>query len=237
MNPLRISQFVTWPLAYAYFHLLYKPEINGREVLGRIKAPFIIIVNHVGFMDSFIFRLVLGLHTPHLPLRFMGVARFSWKRLNFLTDIGVIPFIYGLFGVFVVVPGRGLAKNLEEAKRIIADGGIVVIYPEGKIATDHAIAPFKHGAAVLAAETGAPILPVSFKLGERGFLRKPFTVNVGELIHVPAGSDPDKVTLSFHDAVADLYDRKVATVKKAAGMPLGGMMSPQISAKEQEQHA
>jgi 1-acyl-sn-glycerol-3-phosphate acyltransferase len=208
MNLLRVSQFVTWPLAYAYFYILYKPEINGREVLGKIRAPFIIIVNHVGFMDSFIFRLVLGLRTLHLPLRFMGVARFNWKRLNFLTDIGVIPFIYGLFGVFVVVPGRGLAKNLEEAKRIIVDGGIVVIYPEGKIATDHAIAPFKHGAAVLAAETGAPVLPVSFKLGERGFFRKPFIVNIGEPISVPADSRADEITKMFHDKIVGLYDTK-----------------------------
>ncbi|MDE1974913.1 MAG: hypothetical protein KGI49_00130 [Patescibacteria group bacterium] len=28
MNPLRISQTVTWPLAWAYFNLFYRPEIN-----------------------------------------------------------------------------------------------------------------------------------------------------------------------------------------------------------------
>ena len=208
MNPLRISQFITWPLSYAYFHLFYRPTVNGREILDKIKAPFIIIVNHVGFMDSFIFRLVLGFRTPYLPLRFMGVNRFQWKRLNLLNDIGVIPFIYGLFGVFTVVPGRGLVRNLEEAKKIINGKGIVVIYPEGKIATNHAIASFRHGAAVLAAETGAQVLPVSFRLGNMRWLRRPFTVNIGEPISVPADSKADEITKMFHDTIVSLYDTK-----------------------------
>lgn len=221
MNPLRISQFVTWPIAYAYFNLFYKIRINGRDNLDKIAAPFIIIVNHVGFLDSFMFRLILGLRTPHLPLRFMGVNRFQWKRLNFLSDIGVIPFIYGLFGVFVIVPGRGLAKNLEEAKDIIGRKGIVVIYPEGKIVTGHMIAPFKHGAAVLAAETGVPVLPISFRLGERRSLRRPFIVNIGESMKVPAASQADEVTKLFYDTVVDLYGVLPSLTKKAVPAPFG----------------
>ena len=134
---LRISQFLTWPIAFLYFHFLYRVNIHGRENLKKGEDPFIIIVNHISFADSFLFRLILGFSTPHLPLRFMAVRRFSWRWLNFLADIGVIDFIYGIFGVFVVVPGLGIEKNLEEAKRIIGRKGNIVIYPEGKIVVEH----------------------------------------------------------------------------------------------------
>lgn len=237
MNLLRISQSATWPLAYAYFNSLYNVRISGRENLRKVTAPFIIAVNHVGFLDSFMFRLILGLRTPHLPLRFMGVNKFDWKRLNFLNEAGIIPFIYGLFGVFTVTPGLGLAKNLEEAGRIIAGKGVVVIYPEGKIGMAGTVAPFRRGAAVLASETGAPIMPVSFRLGRRGFPRRPFTVNIGELIRVPAGADPDKITESLRNAVVSLYDKEPAAVKKAAEAPLVASVSPPMSAEEQKRHA
>lgn len=205
---LRISQFLTWPIAFIYFHIQYHLHVNGQENLKKVKSPFIIIVNHFSFADSFLFRLILGFTTPHLPLRFMAVKNFSWHWLIFLTDIGVVGFIYSIFGVFIVVPGRGIQKNLEEAKRIIKQKGNIVIYPEGKIVTEHVIAPFKSGAAVLSAETGAPVLPLSFRLGKRKFLRKELTVNIGEPIHVQTNSKSDETTKLFYDTVIGLYNKR-----------------------------
>jgi 1-acyl-sn-glycerol-3-phosphate acyltransferase len=137
----------------------------------------------------------------------MAVNRFSWRWLNFLADIGVISFIYGIFGVFIVVPGRGIQKNLEEAKRLIGRKQNIVIYPEGKIVIDHAIAPFKSGAAVLAIETGAPVLPISLRLNGRKFFRRQLTINIGEPIKVSMNAIPDDTTKLFYDAIVDLYHK------------------------------
>jgi 1-acyl-sn-glycerol-3-phosphate acyltransferase len=205
---LRISQFLTWPIAFVYFHILYRLKINGRKNLKKVTRPFIIIVNHFNFADSFLFRLILGFSTPHLPLRFMAVNRFNWHWLNFLADIGVISFIYGIFGVFIVVPGRGIQKNLEEAKRLIGRKQNIVIYPEGKIVIDHVIAPFKSGAAVLAIETGTPVLPISLRLNGRKLFRRQLTVNIGEPIKVSMNAIPDETTKLFYDTIVDLYHRE-----------------------------
>jgi len=205
---LKISQFLTWPIAFIYFRILYKLKINGRENLKKVTRPFISIVNHFSFADSFLFRLILGFFTPNLPLRFMAVKRFNWRWLNFLADIGVITFIYSIFGVFVIVPGRGIQKNLEEAKRLIKRKENVVIYPEGKIVTEHTIAPFKPGAAVLAIETGTPVIPISLRLGSRKFLRKELTVNIGEPIIVSADAEFNETTKLFYDTIIDLYNKE-----------------------------
>jgi len=205
---LRVSQFLTWPIAYVYFNLLYRLHINGRNNFKKVSSPFIIVANHVNFLDSFLFRLILGFSTPHLPLRFTGVRRFNWRLLNFLSDIGVIGFVYDLFGVLTIIPGLGLENNLEESKRVLKDGGNVVIYPEGKIATTEEMGTFKPGAAVLAIGAGAPVILVSFKIEPSRFFRSSLTVNIGEPMKVPTGMGTDNVTKMFRDGILALYSKK-----------------------------
>lgn len=205
---LKVSQFLTWPIAFVYFNLLYHLNINGRENLDKVHSPFIIIVNHFSFLDGFLFRLVLGFNTPHLPLRFMAVKRFAWRWLNFLSDVGIIDLIYGLFGTFVVVPGRGIEKNLEEAKKIINNKGNVVIYPEGRIVINENIASFKNGASILASITGAPVLPVSFRPGSRILLRRFLTVNIGEPLYVSTNADVNHSSIMLRDKVVELWNKR-----------------------------
>ena len=203
-----VTQFLTWPIAWIFFHSLYKVSIHGQENLKKIRRPFIIVSNHIASYDSFLFRLVLRFFTPHLPLRFMAVERFDYPHLNFLTRIGVIKVLYTLFGVFVVVPGKGLEENLKTPVDIIANGGNIVIYPEGKIVKKDGVAPFKRGAAVLEMKTKAPILPVSFRIsGEEGMARKKLTVNVGEPLWMPENLSEENITQILYNSVTNLYYR------------------------------
>ncbi|MCX6719159.1 MAG: lysophospholipid acyltransferase family protein [Candidatus Taylorbacteria bacterium] len=204
----RITQYVTWPFIYIIFNFFYCLKIQGRENFKNIQRPFVIIANHVDPYHSFVFRLVLGPATPHLPLRFMAVTKFEWKSLNFLASIGVIDFVYSLFGVFTIVPGLGIDKNLEKARDIIKAGGSIVIYPEGKINDKGGVAPFKKGAAVLIKETGVSTIPVSFRLGRRNFWWRELTVNVGKPILISKNNSVEKITDIFHKEVAELYENK-----------------------------
>ena len=202
------TQFLTWPLAYVFFHSLYKVRISGRENLKKVRSPFMIVSNHVASYDSFFFRLVLGAWTSHLPLRFMAVDKFDYKHLNFLTKIGFIKVIYTLFGVFVVVPGLGLEANLKTATDIILGGGNVVIYPEGKIVKKDTIAPFKRGASVLIQRTKVPVLPVSFRIsGEEGRAKKILTATIGEVLWIPENITEDETTQVLYNSISNLYTR------------------------------
>lgn len=202
---LRISQFLTWPILKIIFGLTIRLKITGRENLQKIESPVIIAANHINFYDSFLFRIILGLRTKHLPLRFMAVKHFSWPVLNFLYSIGIIPLIYKLFGVFTITPGKGLSKNLEEAYNIIKDGNDVVIYPEGKIVTVDQIGPFKVGAVVLARNTGVPILPISLKSKRKGFLRNTVYANIGEPLYIESNSAIDQATDKLRASIISLH--------------------------------
>lgn len=200
-----ITQSLTWPISLVFFNTLYRLNITGRDNFALVESPFIIVANHISFFDSFLFRLALGLRTPHLPLRFMAVERFDWKFLNFLSKLGIIKFIYSLFGVFTVVPGMGLRQNLSVAKEIISVGGNVVIYPEGRIFIAGGIGRFKHGAAVLAKETGVPIIPVAFKFGPRRGLRRSLSIVMGRPLRAEGSITVEGLTERMHSLVEDLW--------------------------------
>lgn len=201
-----VTQFLAWPIAFIFFKSLYKIRINGRENLNKVKSPFILISNHVSFYDSFIFRLVLGFNTYHLPLRFMAVKDFSHWYLNFLRRIFVVDIVYAIFGVFVVYQGRGIHKNLEEAVRIIKNKGNVVIYPEGSVISSGKVENFKHGASVLAKMTGASVIPVSMRVSKGGIRRK-FTINIGRDIKYNESDSYKEITRIFHSVVTRLHNK------------------------------
>lgn len=205
INLVKLSQFLLWPIAYIFFAPLYNIRIQGRENLKNISNPFIIISNHFNYSVSLLFRLVVGFFPPHLPYRFIAVNKFNRKWLVFLSNAGIIPFVYKIFGVIIVTPGLGIQKNLEEARRVLAQGGNIVIYPEGGIVDEYTIAPFKKGAAVLATETGAPTLPVSFCLGKRKFVRRDLHINIGEPVRVLPDTHPDETTKMFHKTITGLF--------------------------------
>lgn len=202
----KISQFLLWPMVYIFCKIICKTHISGRENLKKINKPFIIVSNHFSFYDSFLFRFILGFSTPNLPLRFMAVTKFNWSFLNFLSGIGLIRFIYKIFGVMVVTPGLGIEKNLKEAKQAISNGQNVVIYPEGSISTKDNVAPFKKGAAILAIESNAPILPVCFNMFKKSKSRNRLFINIGEPIKVSNELNPETFTIYLHDIISKLYD-------------------------------
>lgn len=203
----KVTQFLTWPILFILFHTFFSVNVHGRDNLKKVRSPFIIISNHVSFYDSFIFRLALGFITPHLPLRFMGVRSFNYKFLNFLSSIGVIGLIYKLFGVFTVVPGRGIAQNLKEAKDIIESGGNIVIYPEGRIISNHTIGPFRKGATILARQTGVPVLPFIFHIDKMHFSRDVLDIMIGDPIYLTKTVSDEEGTEILHSAIIELFNK------------------------------
>lgn len=58
---------------------------------------------------------------------------------------------------------KGANASLEAARELIADGGVAIVYPEGTLTRDPDLWPMRGrtGAARLALQTGAPVVPVA----------------------------------------------------------------------------
>jgi len=135
------------------FQLWFNWRFEGLE---RVPAdgPMIVAGNHLSYLDPFAHALFV-IKTGRRP-RFLAKQELFDHRLvgAALRGARQIP----------VLRGTGDQAPLDEARRALDDGEVVVIYPEGTTTTtspDFSPALGKTGAVRLALMTGVPILPVA----------------------------------------------------------------------------
>ncbi|MCL2488011.1 MAG: 1-acyl-sn-glycerol-3-phosphate acyltransferase [Oscillospiraceae bacterium] len=170
--------------------ILYPYKVVGRENIPRPRPGERLIVcsNHAVAFDP-IFLLIC----QRRPVYFMAKAELFSNRLKRF-------FVSGCFGAFPVRRGENDTGALEKAKEIVEQGRILGIYPEGTRSRDGTLMRFRSGAALLAAQTGADILPVATNLpvGKSRLFRR-FTITFGPVItnaelHL---HDPEKPDLRY----------------------------------------
>lgn len=161
-----------------------KLKVVGREHLAT-DDPVVLVVNHASYFDG----LFLVAALPY------GRYRFVAKRE--LVG-GFVPrlFLRGLGCEFVerfdFQQGVADAARLAEA---VGAGDSLVVFAEGTFTRVPGLAPFRMGAFVVAAQTGAPVLPLALR-GSRDLLRDEhwlprcgdIAVTIGAPIR-PAGTD------------------------------------------------
>ncbi len=87
---------------------------------------------------------------------------------------------------------RAIKQVVQQGKRRLAEGCWVVIFPEGtRVAPGHRLR-YRLGGAVLAEESGLPVVPVAHNAGEywprRSFLKRPGTVRMVVGAPIPSES-------------------------------------------------
>lgn len=128
------------------FRLLCGFTVRGKENVPK-KGPIVIVPNHKSFWDPFFVALVL-----RRPVHFMGKAEYAEGRF-------ARPFL--ALGYFPVRRGESDAEALATARAILARGDALALFPEGtRVRGDDLGAP-KRGAARLAIEAGAPLVPAT----------------------------------------------------------------------------
>jgi 1-acyl-sn-glycerol-3-phosphate acyltransferase len=111
-------------------------------------GPVLVASNHVSGLDP----LLLIAASPR-PLRFI-IAREQYER-RWLT------WLFRAIGCIPVDREREPRAALYAARRVLAAGEVVALFPQGRIYLDHEPpAPLRRGIVLLSKMTGAPIVPV-----------------------------------------------------------------------------
>jgi 1-acyl-sn-glycerol-3-phosphate acyltransferase len=119
------------------------------------RGPALIASNHVSGLDP-----LLLIAASRRPLRFM-IAREQYDRWW-------LRWLFRAVGCIPVERERDPSAALYAARRALADGEVVALFPHGRILLDHQPpTPLKRGAVLLSQLSGAPIVPVRIK-GVRG---------------------------------------------------------------------
>lgn len=167
-------------------------EVSGREHLDGVPSPAIFVANHCSHLDTPLLLCSLPARWRHRTVVAAAADYFYSKQLL----AGVVSLAFGTVPV-----RRGGIAGTERMAGLIAEGWSLVIFAEGTRSRDGRIAPLRPGAAALAADTGAPLVPVHvagtheamptgrywMKLPTGG--RHPLRVSFGEPVRVTADDD------------------------------------------------
>ena len=136
-----------------WLRLLFRPQVEGSEHLPADGAA-IIASNHLSFSDSIFMPLMVPRRVTFLAKQeyFTGHGLKGWLSRLFFTGVGQVPIDRS--------SGSAAKAALETGKRILAEGKLLGIYPEGTRSPDGRLYRGKTGVARLALESGAPVVPV-----------------------------------------------------------------------------
>jgi len=130
--PEFLMRFLSWLLV----RTLYRLRIQGIEEHVPDEGPALLVCNHVSYMDA----LVLAASTPR-PVRFVMYHR--------IFDIPVLRWIFRTARAIPIAPEKEdpalMQHAFDEIDRTLAEGGLVAIFPEGRLTADGEIAAFRRG--------------------------------------------------------------------------------------------
>src|SRR5262245_7336752 len=161
----------------ALFRVWFSFECEGEENVPEHGAA-VVAANHPSYLDP----ILLSLRVKR-PIRFM-----AWDALFRVPILGTLMRVFGAFPVDVR-PGHG-REAFERAKALIEQGEIVGLFPEGKRSRTGWMEPaLREGAARLAWETGAPLVPATIAGAFRAWP------------HDQTLPRPARIKVRFHEAI------------------------------------
>jgi 1-acyl-sn-glycerol-3-phosphate acyltransferase len=141
---------VVWPL----FHIIFRPWADGTENVPR-QGPAILASNHLSFSDHFFAPLPLPRKVVFLAKSeyFTGRGLKGLVTKAFFSALGQIPVDRA--------GGEASERALRTGLRVLAEGELLGIYPEGTRTPDGRLYRGKTGVARLALEARAPVIPTA----------------------------------------------------------------------------
>jgi len=159
-------------------------SVEGRD---NIQHPAIIFCKHQSTWETYILQIIFP------PISFVFKSELLW-----------IPFFgWGLAAMKPISIQRGTGKKAVKqlvtgGSKRLHEGLSVVIFPEGTRTQATGPGRYRIGGAVLAAESGFPVIPVAHNAGEfwkrKGFIKRPghITVRIGPAI-ATTGKTPELI--------------------------------------------
>ena len=130
------------------FKLLFRLKVTGQENIPQ-DGPFIIVANHSSLLDP----VILGVSIKPKIIFVAAAYLFEIRWLGYLLrKANSIP-----------VQRENDIKAIKQSLKILQQGGVLGIFPEGGIDRQKNNLPVRAGAAYLATKVGVPIVPIKIK--------------------------------------------------------------------------
>src|SRR5579883_1107956 len=212
---LAVYYTLAWPATY----LLAAPKVRGRENLRDLQTPFLVVSNHVTYLD-------IAWILPALPARFrnrlatamrgerLAEMRGPSKSLSlferFMERLRYV-LVTSLFNVFPLPQKSGFLESFHFAGNLADCGWNILVFPEGVTSETGEMVPFRSGIGMLAKQLNVPVVPVylsglfDLKKGNR-ILARPghVRVTIGTPVRFTHGQDANEITRELERRVRAL---------------------------------
>ena len=137
---------------------LFRPDVEGLANVPPT-GPVILACNHLSFSDSIFTPLLVKRRVTFVAKAeyFTGKGIKGWLMRQFFVSTGTIPVDRS--------GGKAARAALDTQLRVLREGGIAGIYPEGTRSPDGRLYRGKTGVARMTLETGCPVVPVAMVPG------------------------------------------------------------------------
>jgi len=146
--------FLKWIAIGPLLRVVFRPRVSGSENIPE-EGPAILASNHLSYADWLFMPM-----TVSRKVTFVAKAEYfntpgikGWFQKQFFSGAGQVPIDR--------TSGSAAEGALSAAKRVLDDGDLFGIYPEGTRSHDGRLYRGKTGVARLALETKAPVIPVA----------------------------------------------------------------------------
>jgi 1-acyl-sn-glycerol-3-phosphate acyltransferase len=194
--------------------LVFRPWSRGRRNMPR-RGPVILASNHLSFADHFFGPLPL-------PRKVVFLAKAEYFTRPGLTGVVSKAFFSGTGQIPIDrTGGEASERALRSGLRVLADGNVLGIYPEGTRSRDGRLHKGRTGVARLALESRAPVVPCAmigtFEFLPSGSFRPDIRLRPGVIFGEPldfsryAGQEADR------DALRAVTDEIMQAIQKLSG--------------------
>src|SRR5712671_5781028 len=190
--PYRAVRLIATPL----LRLCFRFQVEGRENIPDGPGNYIVIANHLNWLDEFAVLLLFPLE-PRIHFladpTLLVTRRVQWWIIR--TTGGYVP---------VVRDRHGDKALFHHVDRCLEVGGAVAIFPEGNYGPKEGeLMPFKKGFAHFAIKARVPVVPVALSGTQDLWFRKRIRVVIGKPLSAD-GQDPASLTGTAFEAIQEL---------------------------------
>ena len=146
--------FLKWIAIGPVLRVVFRPQVEGAANVPA-EGPAILASNHLSYADWLFMPLTLSRRVTFVAKAeyFTSPGLKGWFQRKFFSGAGQVP---------IDRAGASAAEGaLSSARRILDEGELFGIYPEGTRSHDGRLYRGKTGVARLALETKVPVIPVA----------------------------------------------------------------------------
>ncbi|GAB4237948.1 MAG: lysophospholipid acyltransferase family protein [Stanieria sp.] len=181
-----LYHFAKWSLVNPLFRTYFRGKIYGGEKVPQ-SGSLIVVSNHASDFDP-----PLLSNAVRRPVAFMAKEE--------LFQVPVLKQTIKLYGAYPVKRGKSDRASLKAAMSALENGWIAGIFLDGTRTPDAKITNPKLGAALIAAKTQVPLIPVSLwgteKIFQPGsYLPRsvPITIRIADVISPPQSTQREEL--------------------------------------------